>query len=153
MPDTLPIRPRQDHQLAPASCAPNTFSFIPPTGETRPWSVICRQTSLISEWARVKKGGSFLRTSPVMLASHGTRNLGGAHFSVNRDTIEQTCIRPLTVILAISSRRKNTPQKSGPHTMATPACGPSFFCAPADAVGPPRFAGDATVIRVRLGPD
>jgi hypothetical protein len=104
--NALPTRPGQDHLLAPARCAPNTFSLIPPTGDGDPSAECDLQTDVIHIRAGVRgKGGlSFLRTSPVMAV------VGGTHFSVNRDTFAQTCIRPPTVVLAPSSCRKHTPQ-------------------------------------------
>jgi hypothetical protein len=103
--------------LAPARCAPNTFSLIPPTGDTRPRSVICGRTTLKSEREQRKE---VMLTSPVMAV------VGGTHFPVKRDTIAQTYTRPATRHLAT-----NPFKKSGLRTIATPALGPSFFCAPA----------------------
>jgi hypothetical protein len=60
--------------LAPARCAPNTFSLIPPTVETRPRSVICRRHSCQSE--REWKGG--------LIFAHLT-----GHGSCRRDTLSR----------------------------------------------------------------
>jgi hypothetical protein len=73
--------------LAPARCAPNTFSLIPPTGDTRPRSVICRRTRSMLEREQRKE---------VMLTSPVKAIVGGTHFPVKTDTIAQSCTRPTT---------------------------------------------------------
>ena len=57
--------------LAPARCAPSTFSLIPPTGETRPRSVIWEYQPAVRIARRVSAGGGGVLFAH--LASHGSR--------------------------------------------------------------------------------
>jgi hypothetical protein len=78
--------------------------------------------------------------------------VGGTHFPVKRNTIAQTCTRPMTGILA-----SNPLKKSRLRTIATPALGPSFFCVLAEGVHVRQvlraLSGDAKIVRVRLEPN